>query len=44
MKHKLVKKLNIDNVSVYTEKDLAGMLDAHQVFDAGTSTWVFVNN
>lgn len=44
MKYKLAEKLNIDNSMVYTEKELASMIGAHQVFDAGTKTWVFKNN
>jgi hypothetical protein len=40
MKYKLAKKLGIANVDMYTEKELALMLGAYQVFDAGTRTWV----
>ena len=40
MKYKLVKKLGIENPEDYTEKELALMLGASQVFDAGTKTWV----
>lgn len=40
MKYKLCQQLDISNPDDYTEKELALMLGAHQVFDAGTKTWV----
>lgn len=42
MKYKLAEKLNIDNPEDYTEKELAELIGAYQVFDAGTKTWVII--
>lgn len=41
MKHKLIEKLGINNAEDYTEKDLARSINAFQVFDSGTKTWLF---
>jgi hypothetical protein len=39
MKHKLMKKLGIDNPDEHNERDLAERINAYQVFDSGTKTW-----
>lgn len=40
MKYKLAKELSISSPEEYTEKELASMIGAYQIFDAGTKTWV----
>lgn len=40
MKYKLAHELSIPNPEEYTEKELASMVGAYQIFDAGTKTWV----